>query len=74
MYTHSRDHYHISHRHRSVTGGVAGEWEHRTSWHTHEHNHNTLTHSHDYSQSDEEQDHAKESHIHDHAAPTGSSA
>jgi hypothetical protein len=51
-----------------------GEWEHRTYWHTHEHNHSELTHGHDYRQSDEDLGHAKEAHIHDHAAPADSPA
>jgi hypothetical protein len=66
--THSHDHYHVSHHHKD---GVLGEWEHRTSWHTHEHNHTTLTHGHTYSQVREEAGHRKEAHLHDHAAPTG---
>jgi hypothetical protein len=65
--THEHDHYHVSHHHRDAP---LGEWEHRTYWHTHEHNHAQLTHSHDYSLEDEEQHHAKEAHVHDHAAPT----
>jgi hypothetical protein len=64
--THIHDHYHVSHHH---SGGMLSEWEHRTYWHTHDHNHNELAHSHDYSVEDEERHHAKESHIHDHAAP-----
>lgn len=67
--THMHDHYHVSHHHK---GGMLGEWDHRTSWHTHEHNHSQLTHSHDYSKDDEEDNHAKEAHIHDHAAPAES--
>jgi hypothetical protein len=63
---HTHDHYHVSHHHK---GGVMGEFEHRTYWHTHDHNHNELAHSHDYSVEDEEQEHGKEAHIHDHAAP-----
>jgi hypothetical protein len=69
--THSHDHYHVSHHHR---GGVLAEWDHRTAWHSHEHNHHVLRHSHDYSDADEEQEHGKEAHVHDHAAPVGSSA
>jgi hypothetical protein len=68
---HSHDHFHISHHH---SGNPLSQWEHRASWHTHAHNHNLLTHSHDYSQEQEETDHGKESHVHDHAAPTQSPA
>jgi hypothetical protein len=68
---HSHDHYHVSHHHK---GGVLGEWDHRTAWHTHAHNHAALTHSHDYSADDEAQEHGKEAHIHDHVAPTSSPA
>lgn len=64
---HTHDHYHVSHHHKD---GLLGEWEHRTYWHTHDHNHNQLAHSHDYKVDDEEQGHAKEAHIHDHAAPS----
>src|SRR5262245_19215697 len=56
---HTHDHYHVSHHHK---GGMLGEWDHRTSWHTHEHNHKPLTHSHDYNQADEEMEHPKEAH------------
>jgi hypothetical protein len=63
---HEHDHYHVSHHHR---GGLMGEWEHRTYWHTHDHHHRELAHSHDYSQQDEEEHHGKEAHTHDHAAP-----
>lgn len=69
--THTHDHYHVSHHHK---GGMLSEWEHRTYWHTHEHNHNELTHAHDFSQTDEEAQHAKEGHVHDHAAPNQSPA
>jgi hypothetical protein len=68
---HTHDHYHVSHHHK---GGMLGEWEHRTYWHTHEHNHSELRHSHDYDQADEEREHAKEAHIHDHSAPAQSPA
>ncbi len=68
---HSHDHYHVSHHHK---GGLLGEWDHRTYWHTHMHNHNELTHSHDFSEADEEAQHGKESHVHDHAAPASSPA
>jgi hypothetical protein len=68
---HAHDHYHVSHHHMH---GLMGEWEHRTYWHTHEHNHSELTHGHDYRQSDEDLGHAKEAHIHDHAAPADSPA
>lgn len=63
--THEHDHWHITH-HVSDNGQV----EHRVYWHTHPHNHNELTHSHDYSVQQEEEHHAREAHIHDHAAPT----
>ena len=69
--THTHDHYHVSHHHK---GGLLGEWDHRTYWHTHDHNHNALTHSHDYNQADEEMQHGKEAHVHDHAAPAESPA
>jgi hypothetical protein len=69
---HAHDHYHVSHHHRGgALGGALGEWEHRTSWHTHEHNHVAITHSHDYEQAEEEH-HAKEAHLHDHEHPTHS--
>ena len=63
---HSHDHYHVSHHHK---GGLGGEWDHRTYWHTHEHNHAPLQHSHDYSAGEEEDGHAKEAHVHDHVSP-----
>lgn len=66
---HTHDHWHVSHH---VT--EAGAVKHRLSWHTHEPNHTELTHSHDYRQEDEERHHAKEAHIHDHAAPMESPA
>jgi hypothetical protein len=68
--THTHDHYHVSHHH----GAMLGEFSHRSYWHTHDHNHSLLTHSHDYNQRDEIEGHAKEAHIHDHAAPTQSPA
>ena len=68
---HSHDHYHVSHHHK---GSFLGEWDHRTSWHTHEHNHAPLQHSHDYSLDDEAAEHAKEAHVHDHDSPVASSA
>ena len=63
---HTHDHYHVSHHHK---GGMLGEWEHRTFWHTHAHNHTELVHSHDFTQDVEEAEHGKEAHVHDHAAP-----
>ena len=66
---HSHDHYHITHHHK---GGVMGEWDHRTSWHSHEHNHASLKHSHDRSFEDEVADHDKEAHVHDHNTPAQS--
>ena len=66
--THER--YHASYHHRE--GMAVGEWESRTSWHTHEHNHSTVTHSHDFSREDEERDHDHEAPVHDHAAPADS--
>ncbi|HUZ00624.1 MAG TPA: hypothetical protein VMU89_09745 [Thermomicrobiaceae bacterium] len=66
---HSHDHYHVTHHH---TGGLLGEFEHRTYWHTHEHDHSALTHSHDYTHEDEDEHHAKEAHVHDHAHPSQS--
>jgi hypothetical protein len=68
---HSHDHYHITHHH---SGGMLGEWDHRTSWHTHNHNHNQFTHAHDFDTNDEEAEHAKESHVHDHSSPADSPA
>ena len=49
--THTHDHWHITHHHRD--GMLVGEWEHKSSWHTHEHNHGPMTHSHDYSREEE---------------------
>ena len=66
---HTHDHWHVSHH---VTSD--GQVEHRVSWHTHAHNHSELTHSHDYRRQEEEEHHAREAHIHDHAAPTESPA
>ena len=69
---HTHDHYHVTHHHRD--GMLLGEWDHRTSWHSHPHNHSATTHSHEYSVEDEERDHDKDAHIHDHAAPAVSPA
>jgi hypothetical protein len=68
---HVHDHYHVSHHHRAGVAGVVGEFEHRAYWHTHSHNHLALTHGHEYDHDDEVQEHAREGHIHDHAAPCG---
>ena len=66
---HSHDHYHVSHHH---TGGVLGQFEHRTHYHEHEHNHGRLVHAHkDRSEETERGDHASTAHTHDHDAPTG---
>lgn len=67
---HSHDHYHVTHHHRSGIGGALGDFEHRTSWHTHGHDHGPLTHSHDYDHDDETAHHGKEAHVHDHSHPT----
>jgi hypothetical protein len=67
---HSHDHYHISHHHRSGVESALGEWEHRSSWHTHEHNHSVLIHGHDYKHGDEDAHHGSEAHIHSHDSPT----
>ena len=67
---HAHDHYHVSHHH---TGGVLGEFEHRTTYHEHEHNHAPLVHAHeDRSTEDEANDHESTAHTHDHDAPTSS--
>jgi hypothetical protein len=66
---HSHDHYHVTHHH---TGGVLGEFEHRTRYHLHEHNHAPLVHAHEsQSKEDERDDHESTAHTHDHDAPTG---
>ena len=66
---HTHDHYHVAHHH---TGGVLGQFEHRTSYHEHEHNHAPLAHAHeDRSEEAERQDHDATAHMHDHEAPTG---
>lgn len=68
---HIHDHYHIAH---FQSGGILGEWAHRSFWHTHEHNHNVLVHSHDYEREEEDAHHGREAHVHDHASPTRSPA
>jgi hypothetical protein len=66
---HTHDHYHVSHHH---TGGVLGQFEHRTTYHEHEHNHGPLVHGHkDRTEESERQDHDSTAHTHDHDAPTG---
>lgn len=66
---HSHDHYHVTHHH---TGGVLGEFEHRTRYHLHDHNHAPLVHGHDgQSKDDERSDHESTAHTHDHDHPTG---
>lgn len=66
---HTHDHYHVTHHH---TGGVLGEFEHRTRYHLHEHNHAPLVHGHDgQTVEDERADHESTAHTHDHDAPTG---
>lgn len=66
---HTHDHYHVTHHH---TGGVLGEFEHRTRYHMHEHNHATLVHAHEgQSKEDERSDHESAAHTHDHDSPTG---
>ena len=65
---HAHDHYHVSHHH---TGGIMGEFQHRTTYHEHEHNHAALVHAHkNRSQEDEAIDHEETAHTHDHDAPT----
>ena len=69
---HRHDHYHVTHHH---TGGVLGEFEHRTRYHMHEHNHAPLVHGHDGQSSEEEwADHESTAHTHDHDDPTGGSS
>jgi len=69
---HSHDHYHVSHHH---TGGVLGEFQHRTHYHQHDHNHAPLVHAHgNRSEGDEAADHESTAHTHDHDAPTGGPA
>jgi hypothetical protein len=65
---HTHDHYHVTHHH---TGGVLGEFEHRTRYHLHEHNHAPLVHAHESSREDERADHDSTAHTHDHESPTG---
>jgi hypothetical protein len=66
---HSHDHYHVTHHH---TGGVLGEFEHRTRYHLHEHNHAPLVHGHESQSTDDERsDHESAAHTHDHDSPTG---
>ena len=66
---HTHDHYHVTHHH---TGGVLGEFEHRTRYHLHEHNHAALVHAHESQEpGDERSDHESAAHTHDHDAPTG---
>lgn len=65
---HTHDHYHVTHHH---TGGLLGEFEHRTRYHLHEHNHAPLVHAHQSSREDERADHDSTAHTHDHEAPTG---
>ena len=66
---HTHDHYHVSHHH---TGGVLGQFEHRTHYHEHEHNHGSLVHAHkDRGEDDERLDHESTAHTHDHDNPTG---
>jgi hypothetical protein len=66
---HTHDHYHVSHHH---TGGVLGQFEHRTHYHEHEHNHSPLVHAHSgRDQESERRDHESTAHTHDHEAPTG---
>ena len=65
---HTHDHYHVTHHH---TGGVLGEFEHRTRYHLHEHNHATLVHAHESQKEDERSDHESAAHTHDHDSPTG---
>jgi len=65
---HAHDHYHVSHHH---TGGIMGEFQHRTHYHQHEHNHAPLVHAHKgRSEEDEALDHEETAHTHDHDAPT----
>jgi hypothetical protein len=66
---HTHDHYHVSHHY---TGGVLGQFEHRTHYHEHAHNHGVLVHAHsDRSEEAERRDHDSTAHNHDHDAPTG---
>ena len=66
---HTHDHYHVSHHHR---GGVLGEFEHRSHYHSHEHNHAPIVHAHkNRDEQDEIADHGSTAHTHDHESPTG---
>jgi len=64
---HTHDHYHVSHHH---TGGMLGEFEHRSHYHSHEHNHAPIDHAHeDRSEDEERQEHDGMAHTHDHGSP-----
>jgi hypothetical protein len=66
---HTHDHYHVSHHH---TGGVFGEFEHRSHYHEHEHNHGAIVHAHrERDEDSERRDHESTAHTHDHEFPTG---
>jgi hypothetical protein len=66
---HAHDHWHVSHHH---TGGLLGEFEHRSQYHVHEHNHALTVHAHkNLSENDELRDHEEAAHVHDHDAPVG---
>lgn len=66
---HTHDHYHVSHHH---TGGILGEFTHRSHYHQHEHNHAPLVHAHKGRSADDERgDHDLMAHTHDHEAPAG---
>jgi hypothetical protein len=69
---HSHRHNHVFHH--PAKPGIFVQWDHRSYLHSHEHNHSEMTHSHKYKQEDEEEMHTDEAHVHDHAAPSGSSA
>jgi Cd2+/Zn2+-exporting ATPase len=68
--THTHDHYHVSHHHKS--GEVFGSFEHRAHYHSHEHNHAGLDHAHEGRDEDtERREHDETAHVHDHENPTG---
>jgi hypothetical protein len=68
--THTHDHYHVSHQHKS--GEMLGSFEHKATYHSHEHNHNAILHAHSGRDPETEtHEHAQMAHTHDHEHPTG---
>lgn len=71
--THTHDHYHVSHHHKS--GELLGVFEHRSHYHSHEHNHARLVHAHSgHDVNDERNEHDEMAHTHDHTHPARSNA